>query len=245
VVIINQTFARTFYGNESPVGRRIQPGMAGAFCPIIGVVEDVKNAGIDRPTGTELYLPYTQKAGSGNNDAFVVLRSNGDPSSLASAVRQEVQRLDPAIPVSNVRLMEDVLSSAQSRPRFLTLLLTLFSGIALIIATVGIYGVISYSVARRSKEFGLRMALGARPTNILGLVLKQGFLLTGIGVVVGLIAALILTRLMASLLFGVKTTDVITYLGVSALLAVVATLATYIPARRATQVDPLKALRYE
>jgi ABC-type antimicrobial peptide transport system permease subunit len=125
------------------------------------------------------------------------------------------------------------------------LLLSLFSGIALVIATVGIYGVISYSVARRSKEFGLRMALGARPTNILGLVLKQGVLLTGIGVVAGLIAALILTRLMASLLFGVTSTDPVTYLGVSILLAAVAIIATYIPARRATQVDPIKILRYE
>jgi ABC-type antimicrobial peptide transport system permease subunit len=125
------------------------------------------------------------------------------------------------------------------------LLLSLFSGIALVIATVGIYGVISYSVARRSKEFGLRMALGARPTNILGLVLKQGVLLTGIGVVGGLIAALILTRLMASLLFGVTSTDPVTYLGVSVLLAAVAIIATYIPARRATQVDPIKILRYE
>jgi ABC-type antimicrobial peptide transport system permease subunit len=125
------------------------------------------------------------------------------------------------------------------------LLLSLFSGIALVIATVGIYGVISYSVARRSKEFGLRMALGAGPTNILGLVLKQGVLLTGIGVVGGLIAALILTRLMASLLFGVTSTDPVTYLGVSILLAAVAIIATYIPARRATQVDPIKILRYE
>jgi putative ABC transport system permease protein len=245
VVIVNQTMAHTFYGNESAIGRRIQPNEDGPLCTIIGVVEDVKNAGIDRPAGTEIYLPNAQKHGSGNNDAFVVLRSNGDPSSLASAVRREVQDIDPTLPVSRVRLMEEVLSSAQSRPRFLTLLLTLFSGIALIIATVGIYGVISYSVARRSKEFGLRMALGARPTNILGLVLKQGVLLTGIGVVVGLIAALILTRLMASLLFGVTSTDAITYLGVSALLAAVAIFATYIPARRATQVDPIKALRYE
>jgi ABC-type antimicrobial peptide transport system permease subunit len=219
--------------------------MNGPLCTVIGVVEDVKNAGIDRPAGTELYLPYTQKQGSGNNEAFVVLRSNGDPSSLASAVRSEVQAIDPTIPVSHVRLMEDVLSSAQARPRFLTLLLTLFSGIALAIATVGIYGVISYSVARRSREFGLRMALGAKPANILSLVLKQGVLLTGIGVVVGLVGALILTRLMASLLFGVTSTDAITYLGVSALLAAVAIFATYIPARRATQVDPIKALRYE
>jgi putative ABC transport system permease protein len=141
--------------------------------------------------------------------------------------------------------MEDVLASAQSRPRFLTLLLTLFSSIALIIAAVGIYGVISYSVAQRSKEFGLRIALGAQPMNILGLVLKQGVLLTTTGIAVGVACALGLTRLMASLLFGVKPSDAVTYVGVSALLAAVALFASYIPARRATQVDPIKALRYE
>jgi predicted permease len=245
VIIINQTMAHTFYGNQSPIGRRIQPGMSGPYCMVIGVVEDVKNAGIDRPAGTELYLPYNQKQGSGTNNAYVVLRGKSDPSSLAGAVRGEVQAIDPTIPVAEVRLMEDVLASAQSRPRFLTLLLTLFSSIALIIATVGIYGVISYSVARRSKEFGLRIALGAQPMNILGLVLKQGVLLTVIGVVVGVGSALVLTRLMTSLLFAVKPTDAITYVGVSALLATVALFASYIPARRATQVDPIKALRYE
>jgi len=245
VIIINQTMAHTFYGNQSPIGRRIQPGTSGPYCMVIGVVEDVKNAGIDRPTGTELYLPYNQKQGSGTNNGYVVLRGKSDPSSLAGAVRGELQAIDPTIPVAEVRLMEDVLASAQSRPRFLTLLLTLFSSIALIIATVGIYGVISYSVARRSKEFGLRIALGAQPMNILGLVLKQGVLLTVIGVVVGVASALVLTRLMTSLLFAVRPTDAITYVGVSALLAAVALFASYIPARRATQVDPIKALRYE
>jgi putative ABC transport system permease protein len=245
VIIINQTLAHTFYGNENPLGRRIQPNTIGPYCTVIGVVEDVKNAGIDRPTGTELYLPYNQKQGSGYNNVYLMLRGKGDPSSLAVAARREVQSLDPTIPVAEVRLMEDVLSSAQARPRFLTLLLTLFSGSALIIATVGIYGVISYSVARRSKEFGLRMALGAQPSNILGLVLKQGVLLTLIGLVLGVAAALVLTRLMASLLFGVQPTDAITFVGVSALLAGVALFASYIPARRATQVDPIKILRYE
>jgi putative ABC transport system permease protein len=127
----------------------------------------------------------------------------------------------------------------------LTLLLALFSGSALLIATVGIYGVISYSVARRSKEFGLRIALGAQPTNILSLVLKQGVLLTLIGLVAGVTSALLLTRLMATLLFGVQPTDALTFFGVSALLAAIALFASYIPARRATQVDPIKALRYE
>jgi predicted permease len=245
VIIINQTLAHTFYGTQNPIGRRIQPGMSGPFCTVIGLVDDAKNAGVDRPTGTELYLPYNQKQGSGNNNAYLVLRAKGDPASLAVVARREVQALDPTIPVADVRLMEDVLASAQSRPRFLTLLLSLFSGSALMIATIGIYGVISYSVARRSKEFGLRMALGAQPSNILGLVLKQGVLLTLIGLVFGVTSALILTRLMASLLFGVQPTDALTFFGVSALLSAVALLATYIPARRATQVDPIKALRYE
>jgi putative ABC transport system permease protein len=245
VVIVNQTMARTFWGNESPLGRRIQPGNSGTWCTIIGVVEDVKNAGIDKATGTEIFLPYTQKNGSGMSSASVFLRAQGDPRPLANAVRTEVRSIDPATPVAEVQTMDEVLAAAQSRPKFLTLLLMLFSGVALIIATVGIYGVISYSVAQRSKEFGLRMALGAQQGDVLGLVMKQGAVLTAIGVVAGVAAALGLTKLMASLLFGVRPTDALTYLCVPALLAVVALLASYIPARRATQVDPMKALRYE
>lgn len=245
VVIVNQTMARTFWGNESPLGRRIQPGNSGPFCTIVGVVEDVKNAGIDKPTGTEIFLPYEQKHGSGMSSSSVFLRAQGDPRGLANAVRSEVRSIDPTIPVANAYSMDEILAAAQSRPKFLTLLLMLFSGVALVIATVGIYGVISYSVERRSKEFGLRMALGAQQTDVLGLVMKQGAVLTAIGVVAGVAAALGLTRLMASLLFGVQPTDALTYLFVPALLAVVALLASYIPARRATQVDPMKALRYE
>jgi predicted permease len=245
VVIVNQTMARTFWGTESPISRRVKPSGAEEWCTVVGMVEDVKNAGIDRPAGTELYFPFVQKLGTGTREVSIVLRSQGDSRLLAGAVRRELQTLDPSIPVSGVRTMDEVLSKAQSRPRFLTMLLTMFSGVALMIATIGIYGVISYSVARRSKEFGLRMALGAQPTNILGLVMKQGFWLTAIGVIVGLSAALGLTRLMASLLFGVQPTDVATFVTVSALLAVVALVASFIPARRATQVDPMKALRYE
>jgi predicted permease len=246
VAIINQTMARTFWGNQSAIGKHVQPGMSGPECTIIGVVEDVKNAGIDKPTGTELFLPYAQKQASGSlRDAYVLLRSTSDSASLVRAVRQDVNELDPAIPVAKVRSMDDVVAAAQSQPRFLTLLLALFSGVALVIATVGIYGVIAYSVERRSKEFGLRMALGAQTGDVLGLVMKQGALLTGIGVAVGLIAALGLTRLMASLLFGVQPTDVATFISVSGILIAVALCASYIPARRATQVDPMHALRHE
>jgi predicted permease len=245
VAIVNQTMARTFWGNETPLGRRIQPGMNGPMCTIIGVVEDVKNAGLDKPTGTEIFLPYAQEQGSGNRAASVFLRSPGDPSSLANAVRSAVRAIDPMIPVTNVQTVEQVLASARSRPRFLTLLLVLFSSVALVIASVGIYGVISFSVARRSKEFALRMALGAQQKDVLGMVMKQGAALALFGVAAGVLGAFALTRLMASLLFGVRPTDALTYLSVSALLVVVALCASFIPAQRATQVDPMQALRHE
>jgi putative ABC transport system permease protein len=175
----------------------------------------------------------------------VVLRGKSDPQPLVADVRHIMQELDSAIPVSSVMLMDDVLATAQARPRFLAMLLTLFSGVALAIATVGIYGVISYSVARRSKEFGLRMALGASPLNVMSLVMRQGALLAFAGVVAGLAAALALTRLMSTLLFGIAPTDPPTFVAIPLLLTAVALLATYIPARRATRVDPMQSLRYE
>jgi ABC-type antimicrobial peptide transport system permease subunit len=164
---------------------------------------------------------------------------------LTAAVREQLGELDSSIPISEVRLMENVLSVAQARPRFLTLLLTLFSGVALAIATVGIYGVVSFSVARRTKEFGLRMVLGAQSGDVLGLVMKQGAGMILLGVAAGLITAFALTRLMASLLFGIAPTDVLTYASVTAVLFGVALAACYIPARRATRVDPMQTLRYE
>jgi len=245
VVIINQTMAQTFWPSQDPLGRRIRPGSTDPWCTIIGVVEDVKNAGLDRPAGTEIYLPYRQTQGSGFRVLYAVLRGRGDPRPLAGAVRQELSQLDPALPLAQVRLMDDVMSAAQSRPRFLTILLGLFSGVALAIAIVGIYGVISYSVARRSKEFGLRMALGAQPGDVLRLVMRQGAGLALLGVGVGLVAAFGLTRLMSSLLFGITPTDPITFASVSVILAAVALAACYVPARRATQVDPIQTLRYE
>lgn len=245
-VIINNAMALTFWPHLNPIGRRIRPGGSKDWCTIIGIVDDVKNAGLDRPAGTELYLPYRQPAGAGSSDMYVVMRTPvGDPRSLAGAVREQLNQIDPSLPLADVRLMEDVLTRAQARPRFLTLLLSLFSGVALAIATVGIYGVVSYSVARRTKEFGLRMVLGAQGGDVLGLVMKQGAGMVAIGIVAGLATAFALTRLMASLLFGVTATDLPTFAGVTVVLFGVALVACYVPARRATQVDPIQTLRYE
>ncbi len=245
-VIINKTMAMTFWPRQNPIGRRLKPGGSKNWSTVVGMVDDVKNAGLDRPAGTELYLPYRQPAGAGNSDMYVVMRTPaGDPRSLAGIVREQLNALDPSLPLADVRLMEDVLTRAQARPRFLTLLLSLFSIVAFAIATVGIYGVVSYSVARRTKEFGLRMVLGAQGGDVLGLVMKQGAGMVGIGIVAGLATAFALTRLMASLLFGVTPTDLPTFAGVTVLLFVVALLACYLPARRATRVDPIQTLRYE
>jgi predicted permease len=246
VVIVNKTMAMTFWPRQNPIGRRVRPGGSKNWSTIIGMVDDVKNAGLDRPAGTELYLPYRQPAGAGNSDMYVVMRTPaGDPRSLAAIVREQLNAIDPSLPLADVRLMEDVLTRAQARPRFLTLLLSLFSIVAFAIATVGIYGVVSYSVARRTKEFGLRMVLGAQGGDVLGLVMKQGAGMVAIGIVAGLATAFALTRLMASLLFGVTPTDLPTFAGVTVLLFAVALLACYLPSRRATRVDPIQTLRYE
>jgi predicted permease len=246
VVIVNEAMAKTFWPNRNPVGRRVRPGGTKEWCTVIGVVDDVKNSGLDRPAGTELYLPYRQPAAAGYTDMYVVMQAQGgDPRSLAGEVRQRLNEIDSSLPLADVRLMEDVLSRAQARPRFLTLLLTLFSAVALAIATVGIYGVVSYSVARRTKEFGLRMVLGAQTGDVLGLVMKQGAGMIAIGAATGLVLALFFTRLMASLLFGIAPTDLATFASVTAVLFGVALAACYIPARRATKVDPIQTLRYE
>ena len=248
VVIVNKSMAMTFWPNQNPIGRRVRPSGArdAPWVTVVGVVDDVKNAGLDRPAGTELYLPYRQAEALGVSDMYVLMRAQtGNPRSLAGAVREQLNELDPTLPLADVRMMDDVLERAQARPRFLTLLLTLFSVVALAIATVGIYGVVSYSVARRTKEFGLRMVLGAQGGDVLGLVMKQGAGMVLVGLAAGLVTAFALTRLMASLLFGVAPTDLATFASVTAVLAAVALAACYVPARRATRVDPMQTLRYE
>jgi putative ABC transport system permease protein len=243
VAIVNRAMEQTFWPGQSAIGRRLKTDQT--WITIVGVVDDVKNAGVEKPAGTELYLPLLQPTGSGSRTVYMTLRAKGNPTPLIGEARRAVQEIDSAIPVANVQLMDDVLADAEARPRFLALLMTVFSGVALTIATVGIYGVISYSVARRSKEFGLRMALGAKRSDVLGLVMKQGVMLTVIGITAGLGLAFGLTRLMATLLYAIKPTDPPTFTVVPLMLAAVALLASYIPARRATTVDPMQSLRYE
>ena len=245
VVIVNQTMARMYWPNQSAIGHHIRADNRDPWCTIVGVVGDVKNAGIDKPVGTELYFPFRQKEGYPDPTGYMVLRSTQSPAALTSAMRRELHDLEPETALSHFMTMEEMIYSSQSRPRFLTLLLTLFSAVALALAAVGIYGVLSYVVAQRRKEFGLRMALGAPRGHVLGLVLKHGAALVLAGLCVGLAAALALTRLMASLLYGIGATDPVTFVLMPAALALVALAASYIPARRATKVDPLVALRYE
>ena len=248
-VVINQSMARHFYGNESAIGRRIgttggAPNQQPPWRTIVGVIADIKNAGMDQPAGTELYMPYSQ-VGFPYRQFYLVLRTSGDPLQLSRSATEAVHSLDPSLPVSSIRTMDEVIATATSRPRFLTLLLGLFSGLAMILAAVGIYGVMAYSVTQRTQEIGIRMALGAQPSDVLGMVLKNGMLLTAIGMVIGIGAAYGLTRLMKTLLFGVTATDITTFVTVPLVLVIVALVACYIPARRATRVDPLIALRYD
>jgi putative ABC transport system permease protein len=242
-VIINRTMARTYYGNESPIGHRIRPAFQDPWRTIVGVVEDVKNAGLDKPAGTEIFLPERQ--GNPRTQVYLAVRTSGDPHSLIGAVRAAVRDVDPSLPLAQVRTMDEVLAGARSRPRFLTTLLGLFSATALLLAAVGLYGVISYSVTRRMTEFGIRLAMGAGTGDILGMVLSQGLKLAAAGVLAGALGALALTRLISGLLFGVSSFDPLTFCAMALLLAAVTVAACIIPARRATKVDPLIALRYE
>lgn len=245
VVVINRAFADTFWPGQNPIGRRVRPDSDGPWTTVVGVVENTKNAGIDQPAGTEIYIPYDQVHGSGTHRMNILLRAAGNPMDLVGSVRREVQSLDSSLPIAKIMLMEDVVSEAQSRPRFLTILLSLFSSLAFLIAVIGIYGVISYSVARRTKEFGVRMALGAQATDVIKLVMRQGMTMTIAGIAAGLVGAFILTRFMTRILYQVGATDPLTYAGVTVALLAVALLACYIPARRATQVDPATTLHYE
>ena len=249
VAIINETMAREYWPNGDAVGRRFKLGDPAEDTPwftIVGIVGDVRQMGIDVAVKGEMYLPYGQVA---PYDFYaprdLVLRTNGDPFSVVGAVRQAIRAVDPDQPVSNVATMEEVLGREASQRRLGMILLTAFAVLALLLASLGIYGVLAYFVTQHRNEIGVRLALGATPARILLLVLQKGMKLTLVGVVIGLVASFALTRLMTSLLFGVNAVDPLTFVAVPLLLAVVALFACWIPARRAARVDPMVALRYE
>ena len=245
VVLINETMQRRFFPNENPIGKRLNLGSAREpdWEQIVGVVGDVKYNGLPDEVQPALYLSTAQAPTS---VLSLVLKTNvADPLSLTAAVSSEIRKLDSQLPIARIMTLEQRLANATSQARFRTTLIALFAVIALILACIGIYGVMSYSVAQRAHELGLRMALGAQTHDVLKLVLGQGLQLTLAGTGAGLAAAFGLTRLMKNLLFGVSATDPLTFAGIALLLLVVAVLTCWLPARRATKVDPMVALRHE
>ncbi|HKH44247.1 MAG TPA: ABC transporter permease [Thermoanaerobaculia bacterium] len=252
VVVVNETLAKVFWPGQSPIGKRLRaPGPDDAPLPwlsVVGVVGDVKQGGLDQKTGTELYFLQDQTAqtvGFSADTMNVVVRTPGDPLALADTVRQEVRRMDPALPLAGVRPMTTVLFEAVASPRLLMVLVMLFAAVALVLAAIGTYGVLSYAVQQRTREIGIRMALGAQVGQVLRMILSQGAVLVGIGLALGVAGALALQKVLASLLFGVAPTDPLTFGLVIVILATVAFLACWWPARRAARVNPLVALRYE
>ncbi len=243
VALINETMAREFFPGEDPIGRRLlDPDGQNPPTEIVGIVGDVKHWGLDDKPESFLYLPHAQVGG---RFITLVARTDGDPAAMASAVRREVLALDKDQPVFDVKTMEQRIATTSAPRRLPMYLLGVMASVALVLAAVGIYGVVAYSVTQRTHEIGIRMALGAQRRDILSLVVRQGMLMATVGVGVGLVASYFLMKVMSGMLYGVSATDPVTFSGVALLLATVALLACLIPARRATRVDPMVALRYE
>ena len=242
VAVINNDLAKVYFPNEDPINKRISFTDGESWISIVGVTGDVKRLGLDTDAKPEVYLPYLQAA---SRSMSLVVRSNADPAGLAAAMKTQIQMIDKDLPLDEARTMQELLAESNSGRRFNMLLLTMFAGVALLLAIVGIYGVMSYTVAQRTKEIGIRVAIGAQAGDVFRMVIGHGMMLALIGIALGLTAAFGVTRLMSSMLFGVEPTDPTTFIVIALLLAVVAFVACYIPGRRATKVDPLVALRYE
>jgi putative ABC transport system permease protein len=245
VALVDEAFAHQFFPNNDPIGRRVKPGPRDGNVPwmtITGVVGNIKSDGFDQPDQPHLYLPVLQNPGYA---MAVYVRTEGNPAGLTPALREQVQAVDPNLPLFGEQTMTDLVSASLAQRRFALKVVGLFGLLALFLAGIGIYGVMAFSVTQRTREIGIRLALGASTRSIQSWLLRQGMKLTLIGVGLGLLGTLALVRVLRGLLFGIAPTDVLTYAGLTVLLALVALLACYVPARRATKVDPLVALRYE
>jgi predicted permease len=246
VIIVNETLAKKFFPNGDALGKHIRPGFSTAgnypMREIVGIVGDVKHQGLKRGAVPEFYFAQAQMP---VNSLQLVVRTSGDPHALVPSVRKEVQAMDANAPVFGVSTAEENMFRSVESTSFNMTLLASFAAVALVLTAVGLYGVISFSVSQSTREIGIRVALGAQGWDVVRLVMGQGMILTLAGIVLGLAAAYALTRVMAALLFGVGATDPATFTGVSLLVVAVAALACYVPARRATKVDPIVALRYE
>jgi len=249
VVIVNETLANRVWKGRNPIGQRVRPNLGAAigfgedsWYTVIGVARDVKQGGVDKDTGTELYVSLDQLAMAAPT-MNVVLRTRLPPAGLSRTVQQLVGDVDPAVPIVRLREMDAVFAESIRRPRLLAQLLAAFAGLALLLAAVGTYGVLSYMVTERRREIGVRMALGASRSSVIGLVMKQGLQATAIGVIVGAAGAFAVNRMMASFLFGVQPTDAATMFGVIATISTVAAVACWLPGWRASRLDPNVVLR--
>jgi len=242
VILIDDKMAKRFWPHESAVGKRMRANVKDPWYTVVGVVGTVKQYGLDIDGRMVIYYPEQQSA---DGDLYLVARTSNDPASVASAMVREIHAIDPGVPVFEIRTMQERLHDSLARQRFSMAVLGGFAGFAMLLAAVGVYGVISYMVTQRTHDIGLRMAVGAQQRNILGLVVKQGMALAAIGIVAGLVGAFSLTRVMASLLFGVSATDAVTFSAVTLFLVATALVASYVPALRAMRVDPVVALHYE
>jgi putative ABC transport system permease protein len=252
VVIVNEALAAKYFAGVDPIGRRFKVGGPerpigpnNPWMTVVGVVGDVKYSGLEAAPEPSYYMPYRQNPWRGQAVVVRATTPPGDPRALMGAIRGVVSSLDKDVPIARVRTMDELMTASVAPPRFRTVLVTAFALVGLLLAAIGIYGVMAYAVAERTHELGVRIALGADRASVLRLVLGEAIALAAIGITIGLAGAFAATRLIQSLLFGITSTDAITFTGISALLAVTALVASYVPARRAMRVDPMIALRYE
>ena len=239
VVVVNETFARQYWPGQSAVGKKVVIGRRPDAALVVGVAEDVKNQGLEKDSQAQLYLPFPQLPWS---DMNLLVRTDVPPSTAVATVRAQIAAVDANQPVNEIQTAEDLIDDSRAQPRFTMMLIGGFSATALVLALVGVYGVLSYSVGQRRQEFGIRLALGAHRSDILRLVMRQGLSLALVGIVAGLCAALMMTRLMENVLYRTGSRDLATFVVAPVIFLLVAVLASYLPARRAMRVEPVETL---